>query len=56
MCYLIHKEKVCRNDRDYEDNMMHLNVCAKQSVSDIMIEYEVSNICIVLLFTIELGG
>ena len=52
MCYSIHKEKAHRNDRDYEDNVMHLNVCTKKSVSNIMIEYEVSNVHIVLLFAI----
>ena len=45
-----------RNDRDYEDNITLLNVCTIKSVSDIMIEHEVSNVCIVLLFTIELEG
>ena len=56
MSYLIYKdkEKVCRNDRDYDDNASEC-LCKKR-VSDIVIEHEVSNVCIVLLFAIELGS
>lgn len=30
MRYLIYNEKVHGNDQDYENNRMHLNICAKR--------------------------
>ena len=50
----IYEEKAHRNDWDYNDNSSEC--LRKKRVSDFMIEHGFSNICIVLLFAIELGS
>ena len=56
MIYLIYKdkEKAHRNDWDYDNNASEC-LC-KKIVSDIVMEHEVSDVCVVLLFAIELGS